>query len=222
MSTTVAEEPRILHTLPGRVRIHFPTWSGQGKRRLETQLRQMRGIRSVQANDLTHNVLIQFDPAVIDEQTLLTQVRTLDLRMLEATEEAAPPPVHHEKQGQTIRACIAVRGLDRDPHLTKRVINGLQSYAGVRASANSLTGRVLVEFSEHEVDPEDMISEGADLELPDLPGESRPAYPLDPGPLFQSISRTLGSALGLGLLAFRRLFAFEDPLPGATVALQTS
>ncbi|HLG63827.1 MAG TPA: HAD-IC family P-type ATPase [Ktedonosporobacter sp.] len=222
MSTTVAEEPRILHTLPGRVRIHFPTWSGQGKRRLETQLRQMRGIRSVQANDLTHNVLIQFDPAVIDEQTLLTQVRTLDLRMLEATEEAAPPPVHHEKQGQTIRACIAVRGLERDPHLAKRVIDRLQSYAGVRASANSLTGRVLVEFSEHEVDPEDLISEVADLELPDLPGESRPAYPLDPGPLFQSISRTLGSALGLGLLAFRRLFAFEDPLPGATVALQTS
>jgi hypothetical protein len=30
MSVAVAEEPRILHTLPGRLRVHLPEWSGQG------------------------------------------------------------------------------------------------------------------------------------------------------------------------------------------------
>ncbi len=222
MSSTVAEEPRILHTLPGRIRVHLSQWSGKGKRRLEMQIRQVQGVRSVQANDLTHNVLIQYDPAAIDEQTLLRQVHMLDLRMLEASEEAPPPPVHREKQGQINRARIAVRGMERDPHLAKRVIDRLQSRAGVRARANLLTGRVLVEFSEHQVDLEDLISEISDLELPDLPQESRPAYPLDPGPLIQSISRTLGSMFGLGLLAVRRLFAFEEPLPGSNVAVQTS
>jgi hypothetical protein len=109
--------------------------------------------------------------------------------------------------------------MERGPHLAKRVIDRLLRHPGVHASVNPLTGRVLVEFSEHEVKLEDLIS---DVELPDLPEEDRPAYPLDPGPLIQSASRTIGAILGLGLLAVRRLFAFQEPLPGSTVALQAS
>ncbi len=59
MSFAVAEEPRVVHTLPGRLRVHVPEWSGQGKRSIETQLRQVQGVRSVQANNLTSNILIQ-------------------------------------------------------------------------------------------------------------------------------------------------------------------
>ncbi len=48
MSVAVAEEPRVLHTVPGRVRVHVPGWSGQGKRSIETRLREVQGVRSAQ------------------------------------------------------------------------------------------------------------------------------------------------------------------------------
>lgn len=223
MSVAVAEEPRVLHTLPGRVRVHVPAWSGQGKRRIETQLRQIQGVHSVQASDLTHNMLVQYDPPTTNEHTILAHVRALDLNLAHAPEDkATPPPVHREKQGHTVRARIAVRGLERDLHLAKHVLDRLQSHPGVHASVNPLTGRVLVEFDEHEVKLEDLVADVSDVELPDLPEEDRPAYPLDPGPLIQSASRTIGATLGLGLLAVRRLFAFQEPLPGSTTALQAS
>ena len=64
---------------------------------------------------------------------------------------------------------------------------------------------MLVEYDEHLTDLQDLLSEVADLELPDLPGEDRPTHPLDPGPLVQSSSRTIGAALGLALIAARRI-----------------
>src|SRR5712692_2817054 len=219
MSIAVAEEPRVLHTVPGRVRVHVPGWSGQGKRRVETRLRQVQGVRSVQANALTGNILVQFYPAATNEQTILAMVNSLVPDASgEPENEPAPPPVVREKHGRATRARIAVRGLDRDPHLAKRVVEALERHPGVRASASVLTGRVLVEFTEHEVDLEDLIAEVAGVELPELPGEARPAYPLDPGPLLQSVIRFSGSMLGLGLLTTRQLLKVQEPLPGASTA----
>ena len=158
-----------------------------------------------------------------DEQTILAQVRSLDLQVSDKLEDKPEmPSVHREKQGRTIRAHIAVRGLERDPHLAKRVLERLQSHPGVHARVNAMIGRILVEFTEHEVDLADLITDVADLELPNLAGEDRPAYPLDPRPLIQSAFRTIGATLGFGLLAVRRLFALQEPLPGSNLALQAS
>ena len=228
MSVAVAEEPRVLHRVPGRVRVHLPAWTGQGKRYIETRLRQVPGVRSVQANSLTGNILIQFDPTVIDEQHILEVVRTLEADTTTAVsegqvkpeDEKAPPPAIREKQGKTVRARIAVRGLDRDPHLAKRVVEHLERRPGVRASVSHLTGRVLVEFTEHLIDLEDLLADVSDVELPDLPGEDRPVHPLDPGPLIQSAARTIGATLGLGLLTTRQLLGFQEELPGAGAATQ--
>src|SRR5579859_1937404 len=223
MSSAVAEETSILHSIPGRLRVHLPAWSGQGKRQVETRLRQSPGVRSVQANTLTGNILVQYDPAKTNEQTILKEVQALDLNTTDAPEpEPPPPPVAREKQGKTVRARIAVRGLDRDPHVAKRVIEHLRRYPGVHSSVSRLTGRVLVEFSEHEVDLENLVSEISDLELPDVEEEDRPAYPLDPGPLIQSASRTIGASVGLGLLAIRRLVGAQEPLPGSGAAIQVA
>ena len=219
MSAGIAEEALIVHTTPGRLRVHMPGWSGQGERLLEAQLRKVQGVRSAQANPLTGNILLQFDAKTINEPTLLQTIQGLDLAKL--AEQPSRPDVPHaarEKQGKTVRARIAVRGLDRDPHLAKRVIVHLEKRPGVRAHANPLTGRVLVEFAEHEADLDELLAELAELELPDLPGEDRPAYPLDPGPLLQGAMRTLGSGLGLGLLVARRLAGPEGALPTANVA----
>ena len=220
MSVAVAEEPRVLHTVPGRVRVYVPGWSGQGKRSIETRLREVRGVRSAQANALTGNILVQFDPKVTNEQTIVATVNSLVTDASgEPENEPALPPMVREKHGRTIRARIAVRGLDRNPHLAKRVVEALERHPGVHASANLLTGRVLVEFTEQKVDLEDLIAEVVDLELPELPGETRPADPLDPRPLLQSAIRLSGATLGLGLLTTRRLLHVREPLPGASTAV---
>jgi len=111
MSVAVAEEPRVIHTLPGRVRVHLPGWSGQGKRSIEAHLREVPGVWSVQANSLTGNILIQFDPAIAQEQTILAVLRSLEPGTTETPDdEPPPPPVIRERQGRIIRARIAVRG----------------------------------------------------------------------------------------------------------------
>lgn len=224
MGIAVAEDPRVLHAIPGRVRMHISEWSGAGKRELETKLRRVEGVRSVQANAVTGNILIQYDPLITDEGNLVTIAGTLahdvgdEATSTPAEAETPLPPAIRTQHGQTVRARIAVCGIDRDPHLAKRVIEALESHAGVHASTNLLTGRVLVEFTEHEVALEDLIAEVAGLELPPLPGETLPSHPLDPGPLTQGIVRTVGATLGLGVIITRRLLQTQEPLPGATVA----
>src|ERR671921_519679 len=208
MDLAVAEEPRVIHALPGRVR-------------------RVQGVSEVRASPLTRNVLVRFDPEATDQESVLTAVRLPEPHEVELEErEPEAPPVHRERRERSGallgRARIAVRGLDRDPGLARRVVEHLESFPTVRASASQLTGRVLVEFDEHRVQLEDILSAVAGVELPELPGEDRPTHPLDSGPLVQSGVRTGGAVLGLGLLAGRRLFGLTgppaaSPLP-ATVA----
>ena len=211
-------QPRLVHSLPGRARVHLPDWSGQDPRGLEAALRRQPGILSAQANPDTGNVLVRYSLGVTDEQTVLDTVRALARGRTpegEATKREAPPalpPVVREREGQTQRARIAVRGLDRDPELARRVVARLEGFPGVCARANALTGRVLVEWTSHQIDVEDLISEVADVELPGVPGEDRPAHPLDPAPLAQSATRLVGSGLGLSLLAAQRLSGQTRPL----------
>ena len=223
MSAVVAREPRVVRVIAGRLRVRLPGWAGQGRRSIETRLRRVEGVRTVQANALTGSVLIQFDPAITNEQKLLKVVRALDLDTTSRPgDEPPPPPTLRERHGRTIRARIAVRGLDRDPLLAKRVVEHLERHPGVRASANLLTGRVLVEFAENAAILSELIAEVSELELPALPAEDRPAHPLDTGSLMQSATRASGAGLGLGLLAARQLVAAQEPLPGASGAAYIS
>jgi Heavy metal associated domain 2 len=66
-----------VHALPGRIRVHLAGWPREGHCAVEARLRQVRGVHSVQANPLTGNVLIHFDPTATDERTLLAVVQTL-------------------------------------------------------------------------------------------------------------------------------------------------
>lgn len=236
MSAVVAESPHLLHALPGRIRVQLPQWSGRLQRKLEAAICQLPGVRSAQANPLTGNVLISFDPAAIDQEDLLTALSAIETETISADQRAdgatdrqaeepaerpttgapAAPPVLKERQGRLRRARIAMRGLDRDPELAFRVVERLQHrYPGVRVHASQLTGRVLVEFLEHEANLDDLVAEITGMELPSLPDEDRPTHPLDPAPLIQSASRALGSSLGLGFLAVRRMVGIQEPpIPG--------
>ena len=182
MGIAAAEKPCILHTIPGRIRMHLPAWSGQGKRTLEAQLRKVPGIQRTEANTLTGNMLIHFDATATNEQNILEKVHKLLLDTnIETADipdsEPVPPPIIRERQGELMRVRIPVRGLDRDPDLAKRVVTSLEQHLGVRATVNQLTSRVLVEFTKHEVAIDDLIAEIMGVELPELPGEDRPAHP---------------------------------------------
>src|SRR5579871_5044477 len=194
---------------------------------------QLPGVQRVQTNAVTGNVLILYDTKVTNQPGLLAALRrdeparsadqgaSPESKLMHLPPSTAAPPVISERKQQTRRTRIAVRGLDRNPYLARRVVEQLQRHPGVRAAANPLTGRVLVEFAEHQVELEDLIAEVSDIELPDLPDEDQPSHPLDSGPLIQSTSRLLGATLGLGLLAVRRLLQSPEPIAAGPTVINT-
>lgn len=76
-------------------------------------------IQKVQANELTHNVLIGYDSQKTDQQAILSTLETLDPSSLETKQGQktthTSSPIHQEKNANLVRASIPVRGLERDP-----------------------------------------------------------------------------------------------------------
>ncbi|HEV2405556.1 MAG TPA: haloacid dehalogenase, partial [Ktedonobacterales bacterium] len=129
--------------------------------------------------------------------------------------------VTHRADG-VARARIVVRGMDRDPEVARRTVERLQARPGVkRVVASQLTGRVLVEYSEHQEDIRDLLSQIDEIDLPELPGEANPTHPLDPGPLIQSVARLVGASLGLGALAVARVGGAGE-IPGSGFSAQVA
>jgi len=67
----------LIHALPGRARLHAPGWSERTQRLLTPRLLQLRGVRRVQGNPLTGNVLVLFDPVATDAEIILARLRAL-------------------------------------------------------------------------------------------------------------------------------------------------
>ena len=120
-------------------------------------------------------------------------------------EPPTPPKVVTEGSGREKRARISVRGLERNPLLAGRLVQHLEKNHGVKARAKFITGHLHVEYDEFRVALQHIIAEIARLELPALPGEDRPEHPLDPAPLIQSMTRAIGSLVGLAFITYRRL-----------------
>ncbi|MFT4040874.1 MAG: cation-transporting P-type ATPase, partial [Thermomicrobiales bacterium] len=221
MSATAAVLPaEILHALPGRVRVSLPNWSGQGRRDIEDRLAAEPGVRRVRANPVTGNVLIQFDPRARRQEQILAAVRALAPQP--GTGIPIPitldtPPAVGERAGDVRRARIAVRGLDRDPELARRVEMYLAQRPGVKlVRAAPLTGRVLVEFDAAQVSQTELLRDVSDLELPLDATEDRPLHPLERGPLLRHFTRVTGAALGFALLTARGALGIAGPLAGSS------
>src|SRR4051812_12187891 len=98
VAEAVTEEPRIVHAIPGRVRVRLPGWDGRGQRGLEARLRGLHGVLSARANPLTCNILVRFDPTEIDEEGIRAAAGTVEPNAaseeeIEREPETAPPPV---------------------------------------------------------------------------------------------------------------------------------
>jgi hypothetical protein len=119
---TALEEPRLVHALPGRMRVHLPGWPPAGQCAVDARLRQVPGVHSVQANPLTSNVLIHFNPTATDEQTLLAVIRTLKLASISFCRDFLPisPAVPHRQRRSRSTPGARPR-LVGDPHVAGRV-----------------------------------------------------------------------------------------------------
>ncbi len=229
MSMASTVDPLLLRATPGRARVHVPGLSAHDAPALETALRRGPGVRSVEAQPLTGNVLVLYDRQVTNDGAILDAARAFvpggtgqDATPTASEEQQAPSTAHTRSprvissgRGSATRARIAVRGLDRDPDLARRVVARLERRPGVHARANPLTDRVLVEFDAHQEDIRDLLSDVEGVELPDLPGEDNPTHPFDPAPLVQSATRTTGAAIGLGLVAAQQIAGVTVSAPGA-------
>jgi cation-transporting ATPase I len=212
-----SDHPGVLHVLPGRVRVHVPGWEGDDPDRLCAWLTRVPGVTAARASPATGNAVVRFDPGQTDAEAIIAALRRRP-RRLPATGRrrgvAEPSPAPSEPgrgHGRVVgvpgrrRARIAVRGIERDPRLLRKVLERLERRPDVRrVSGSVVTGRVLVEFSGKVIDLQDLLDDLAVVEAPDTAGEDLPEHPLDPAPLIQSGARLIGSALGLSILAVRR------------------
>jgi calcium-translocating P-type ATPase len=148
---------------------------------------------------------LRYDPRATNELALLAAVRGVPLTLTAAEPSRAElPPAVTEGTGKEQRARIAVRGLERNAGMASQVVRLLRQ-RGVRATARPLTGHILVEYDEYKHVLKELIALVARVEMPALPGEDRPAHPLDPMPFWQSLLRAVGSLVALGVITYRRL-----------------
>ncbi|HEU4563839.1 MAG TPA: HAD-IC family P-type ATPase [Gemmatimonadaceae bacterium] len=214
-----AAASRVLHDIPGRVRLHVPAWLGASWRELEAplaRLRRLPGVVSVEANPLTGNLLVCYDPAADGAASLLeTLLRRTTPRRRSGTARAASASAPRGRRGDdalagTIaergvgalrRARIPVRGIDRDPALARRMVERLRRFPDVRASANPLTGRVLVEYDRRRTALPELVAAARALEPLGPAEEPRAESPLDDAAIVQSGARLAAVALGVIVLA---------------------
>jgi copper chaperone CopZ len=180
---TALATPRVVHALPGRLRVHVPEWARAAPGRLERQLSSLPGVERALASPDTGNVLIRFDPAVLDRERILAAIAELgppatredagqrhDEHAHEEEPAPLPPAVLRPHAGPNGRARITVTGLDRDPQLARRVEERLEARPEIeRAEASPITGRVLVVFSRRFTDLDDLLNEVAKLQLAPRP-----------------------------------------------------
>jgi uncharacterized membrane protein YbaN (DUF454 family) len=77
-------EPGVVHSSHGRLRVHLPHWSGTRGEQIAAGLRGLPGVTGAEANPLTGNVLIRFEPRQTNVVALLEALPSLRL------EEPAP------------------------------------------------------------------------------------------------------------------------------------
>jgi uncharacterized membrane protein YbaN (DUF454 family) len=75
------QEPRVVHSGFGRLRVHLPHWSSTPGADIAAGLRRLAGVTHAEANPLTGNVLILFQPRQTSAQALLQALPALRLAL---------------------------------------------------------------------------------------------------------------------------------------------
>jgi uncharacterized membrane protein YbaN (DUF454 family) len=70
-------EPTLVHSSFGRMRVHLPHWSGAHSEAIRAELGQLPAVTAAEANSVTGNVLIFFDPEQASGTGLLQAIANL-------------------------------------------------------------------------------------------------------------------------------------------------
>jgi copper chaperone CopZ len=88
-ATIASAKPlRILSLTLGRLRVHLAAGHGEPAERIEAAVRKRPGVESVEANPLTGNVLVRFDPRRITSDVLLAALDRLEKRLAQRRRKA--------------------------------------------------------------------------------------------------------------------------------------
>jgi hypothetical protein len=128
-----------LSLIPGRIRLNLPGCTANDVGQIETLLYRVKGIKSVQANRLTGNVLIHFDLSTSDEQRLLAKLQEAwselfgVLSVTLAARGGTRKPVGGQSGSTSSLLRVGVRGL-----LGHAIVDSLWFGAGFLGSAFGL------------------------------------------------------------------------------------
>lgn len=192
-----------------------------GAESIEDALTGVEGVLRARASALTSNVLVWFDRTRLHADDLLARVGSIAGRAgkdrpTNAQRPDNPKPDTNaertKKPPATHRARVAVRGLDRNPEMARRLVERLTAIPHVvRVSPSPLTGRVLLELANGTESIQHILDEISDLELPAESDKQIPAHPLDPSGVIEGGAKTVGAGLGLVLLLGRRIAGSQGP-----------
>lgn len=125
---------RVVHAIPGRVRLRFAALDARDARTIEAGLRELSGVRLVRATASTASVVVEYDPAVLTHELVVGE--------LTAAAPLAPPvavaqPALPARTG-TVRQSL--RLAERGGAAPARALRALPSrrHVGTRAVASVL------------------------------------------------------------------------------------
>jgi uncharacterized membrane protein YbaN (DUF454 family) len=73
-------EPSVVHSIYGRLRVHLPLWLGTREDEIAEEVMRFVGVTHAEANPLTGNLLILFQPSQISARALLEALPALRLQ----------------------------------------------------------------------------------------------------------------------------------------------
>jgi uncharacterized protein len=88
VSQAVAQKLRVVHSSAGRLRVHLPDQEGH----VSARLRRLPGIRFAEANELTGNILILFNPKQTSEKAVLAEIQPASLNSPAVAPSLPAPP----------------------------------------------------------------------------------------------------------------------------------
>jgi uncharacterized membrane protein YbaN (DUF454 family) len=77
--SVAVQEPSVVHSSIGRLRVHLRYWSGTDGQAIVAEVRRLPGVTRAEANPVTRNVLILFEPRETSVAALLQALPALSL-----------------------------------------------------------------------------------------------------------------------------------------------
>ncbi len=100
--TAAFQEPSVVHSGSGRLRVHLPHWSGARAGDVAAEVARLPGVTAAEANPLTGNVLILFDPGQTSAPTLLAALPALEPANPPLLQLVCSDPARPEEPGEAV------------------------------------------------------------------------------------------------------------------------